>query len=111
MGQFIFFDDDGRTVAVEDFPNRLLLGQDQAPLRCRRIDGHDQDDHVAAGNEVADDGYFVFIGFQAGQFFFELMNARSRQGADPDGIFFDSRRFPRKISFIIDDEIAGPYSE
>ena len=29
MGQFIFLDDDGRTVTVEDFPNRLLLRQDE----------------------------------------------------------------------------------
>ena len=70
MGQFIFLDDDSRTVAVEDFPNRLLLRQDEASLRRCRIDGHDENNHVAAMNEVADDGSFGVSGFNRASFSF-----------------------------------------
>ena len=86
MGQFIFLDDDGRTVTVEDFANRLLLGQDEAALRCGRIDGHDEDDHITAVNEVADDGSLGISRLQPGQFFLQFMDAVAGQGTDMDGI-------------------------
>ena len=70
MGQFIFFDDDGRTVAVEDSRIVWLLRQDEASLRRCRIDGHDENNHVAAMNESLTMGASASAGFNRASFSF-----------------------------------------
>ena len=105
MGQFIFLDDDSRTVAVEDFPNRLLLRQDEASLRRCRIDGHDENNHVAAMNEVADDGSFGVSRLQSGQFFLQFMDAVTGQGADMNCMIIGLSRMLHQVGLIIDDKI------
>ena len=72
MAQFIFLDDDGGAVIVDDFTDRLLLGQDEAPFRRGRVDGDDEDDEIAALDEVADDGRGCLNGLQAGQAFLSV---------------------------------------
>ena len=61
-GQFRHLRDDRDAAAVENVADRLLLGQDQPPLRSRRIDRHHEHDDVAAHQHVPDDplaGRFV----------------------------------------------------
>ena len=105
MAQFIFFDDDGGAVVVDDFTDCLLLGQDEAPFRRGRVDGNDEDDEVAALDEVADDGRGCLNGLQAGQAFFQFMDALPFQGTDVDFMVLRLSGPLQQIGFIIDDEI------
>ena len=105
MAQFIFLDDDGRTVVVDDFPDSLLLRQDEAPFRRCRIDGDDEDDEVAALDEVAHNRRCCLDRFQAGQAFFQFVNAFSLQSADVDFMVLCLTGLVQQVRFIIDDEV------
>ena len=64
MAQFIFLDDDGGAVIVDDFTDCLLLGQDEAPFRRGRVDGDDEDDEITALDESLTMGAAVSTGFR-----------------------------------------------
>ena len=105
MAQFIFLDDDSRAVVVDDFPDSLLLRQDEAPFRRCRIDGDDEDDEIAALDEVAHDRRCRFDGLQAGQALFEFVDAFSLQGADVDFMVLRLEGLVQQVRLIIDDEV------
>ena len=103
MAQFIFLDDDGGAIIVDDFTDCLLLGQDEAPFRRGRVDGDDEDDEIAALDEVADDGRGCLNGLQAGQAFLQFMDALSFQGTDVDFMVLRLSGPLQQIGLIIDE--------
>ena len=78
---------DGDAVQVQQLPKRLLLGQDQAALGGAFVNGDDQNDRVAGGDQIGQNEFRRPGGApQIGQPFLQFVHARAGARGDKDRV-------------------------